>query len=370
MSSETLDAIKEHNMIFLSAQPDTVYFHWQVEVYLNNFSSFDIINNCYALFAIQGKPSKSLFNLKKKYNIIWYQDERTDAEKAYSPSVYPFLVKKFLQEYPELGKYVFMHDSDIILRKLPPFEKMFNDDINYLSDTISYIGYNYLIECSKRYKNKYPKLPENDLFIKMCQVVNINPKLVKENQKNSGGAQYFLKDVNYNLFAKIEKTCYSLHKFFKKYEKKNYIEHPIQSWCASMWAFLWELWKFGKKTQIAKELSFSWGTSTKKEYYQHNILHMAGVTEEKKKGRFCKSDYTNINIIKKIKENPNMFNYVEDNASKFYVKEIEKSACGNLGCTIKPNNDVFKNLILIILFILFILVILYLIMPTLNKIKD
>ena len=358
-SKITLETIKNNNMIFLSAQPDTTYFHWQVEVYLNNFSSFDIINNCYALFAIKDKPSKELLKLKKKYNIIWYKDERTNTEKAYSPSVYPFLVKKFLKQYPNLGKYIFMHDSDIILRKLPPFEKMLNDDINYLSDTISYIGYNYLIDCSKRYKNKYPKIPENDLFLNMCQAVNINPELVKENQQNSGGAQYFLKNVDYNLFAKIEKTCYILHDFFKKYDKKYNIEHPIQSWCASMWAFLWELWKSGKKTQISKELSFSWGTSSKKEYYQHNILHMAGVTQDKKKGRFCKSDYTNINIINKIKENPNMFKHVKDNASKFYVKEIEHTACGLDGCQ-KSKSLKFRQLFIIIILILIIFLFVYL----------
>ena len=38
---QVLEAIKKHNMIFISAQPDQVYFHWQVSLYLYQFAKHD-----------------------------------------------------------------------------------------------------------------------------------------------------------------------------------------------------------------------------------------------------------------------------------------------------------------------------------------
>jgi hypothetical protein len=33
-NNTTLDSILESRLIFLSTQPDDIYFHWQVELYL------------------------------------------------------------------------------------------------------------------------------------------------------------------------------------------------------------------------------------------------------------------------------------------------------------------------------------------------
>lgn len=360
--SKTLNAIEKNNMIFLSAQPDQIYFHWQVDVYLNNFNKFNLLKFSHTLFAVSNKPTQGLLNLMKKYkNIHWYLDERpNDQKKGYIPSLRQMLYKKFFSDYPHLGTAVFLHDSDIVFRKLPKFELLLNDNIGYLSDTVSYIGYKYLSDKSKEYKNKYQELPPNDLFLKMCHVVDVDPELVKQNQANSGGAQYLLKNINSSYFAEIEDKVYKLHAFFEKYKKKYTIDNHVQSWCNDMWVTLWVYWKNGGETKISNELSFSWGTSSKQEYYQHNILHMAGVTQKLKKGRFCKSDYTNTNILEKIKKKPNMFNYVKENASHFYVKEIEHTACGVQGCQVKDSTSWgLKEFILIIILVTFIFILLY-----------
>ena len=195
-SVKAVEAIKKHNMIFISAQPDTVYFHWQVALYMYQFSKHNIIDRCYALFGYTGnKPSKFVTDLAKKYPTVkFYKDTRID--KEYVPTIRPHILSKFFESYPHLGKNVFYHDSDIFLVKMPQFNLMLGDDIGYLSDTLSYIGYDYIKTCGDRYKEKYNNLPDNDIFKKMCKIMDIDPELVKKNQNNSGGAQYLLKNID------------------------------------------------------------------------------------------------------------------------------------------------------------------------------
>ena len=52
-----------------------------------------------------------------------------------SPSIKPFLISKWLEQYPQYGKSFFLHDADIIFRELPDFDKLMNDDIHYLNQS-------------------------------------------------------------------------------------------------------------------------------------------------------------------------------------------------------------------------------------------
>ena len=172
----TLNSIIDSRLIFISAQPDEVYSHWQAELYLYQFSKHGILDNCYAIFGYtQENPSVELIELKKKYpkNIVWYKDDRNiNVKNFYLPSIKPHCLKKFLRQYPSLGKNIFVHDSDILLVKLPKMELFLNDSIGYLSDTINYIGYEYIKGCCKRYKEKYPELPEDDLFLTLIKKIS------------------------------------------------------------------------------------------------------------------------------------------------------------------------------------------------------
>jgi len=157
------------NLIFISAQPDEIYFHWQVELYLYNFVKMGIAKNqCYAVFSIKDKPSDFIVNLKKEYpGIHWYQDDR-DKNVQYISSIRPHVLKKFFFDFPEKGKNVFYHDSDILFHHLPPFQDMLKDNICYLSDTIDYIGYQYFQKIDATYKAAYPNLKSLDLFRIIC----------------------------------------------------------------------------------------------------------------------------------------------------------------------------------------------------------
>ena len=308
------------SIIFISAQPDEIYFHWQVELYLDNFVKKGIPKNqLITLFSIIGEPSQFIVNLKKDYpGIYWYPDTRKD--KSYQPSIRPHILKQFFKEFSDLGKNVFYHDSDILFYKLPDFNTLIKDDIGYLSDTIGYIGYNYIKGCCERYSSKYSELPELDLLNKMAAATNISVELIKENQANSGGAQYILKNIDSDYWEQVEIDSNRLSEVMKNYEKKYPISHHIQKWTADMWSVLWNYWKLGNKTKIHSEISFSWATHKTADkvwgYEYHNIFHLAGITTEFMKTNpdyFYKGVYHNKNMLKVLKEDIHGFDYVNVN---------------------------------------------------------
>jgi hypothetical protein len=61
-------------LLYVSAQPDVSYFHWQVEVYVNNFVRKGIpLENIHVLFGIpdnKTEPSTWGLKLKEKYQMF------------------------------------------------------------------------------------------------------------------------------------------------------------------------------------------------------------------------------------------------------------------------------------------------------------
>jgi hypothetical protein len=278
-----------NDLVFVSAQPDVPYFHWQSEIYINNFIEKGIKpKNIHVIFSLSNKEKPSDESIKlKRYgvNIHHYIDERKD--KSYIPSIKPFLISKWLEEYPDLGKNFFLHDADIVFRELPDFNNILNDDIIYLSDTIGYIGYNYIKDCCDRYEKKHPNSKNEQLLEEMVNIVGVTIECVKCNQENSGGGQYIIKNTNKDIWEKIYNDCTPLYRQMLDYQKRFPINPgQIQFWTAEMWSLLWNLWYFGLETKIHSDLDFSWATDDIKTYEKKPILHMAGVTDNLKSTKF------------------------------------------------------------------------------------
>jgi hypothetical protein len=313
------------NLLFVSSQPDVPYFHWQVRVYIHNFIERGIDpSKIHVLFGIVNgntEPTKESLEIKKLgVNVHHYSDNREF--KHYIPNIKPYLVYQWLKEFPEYGKSFFLHDSDIIFRVLPDFDKLLNDNVCYLSDTIGYIGYNYIMDCCLRYENQHPTSEKGQLLKEMCDVVGVTPDCIQCNQENSGGGQYIIKNTDWMVWEKIYVDCAPLYDQMLDYQKRFPINPgQIQFWTAEMWSLLWNLWYFGKETKITKELDFSWATDELSIYNKRPILHMAGVTEDLKRRKFYKGDYINVSPLDLLKENINHFDYVEENSStKKYIE--------------------------------------------------
>jgi hypothetical protein len=301
-------------MIFICAQPAILYYSWQVEVMINNFIENNINESDIHIisYIVNNKLPNQWVKLKEYYkNVNFYFYDDTRKTKHYISSIRPNILKQHFKLYPEITKdKIFYHDSDILLTKEIDWSKFESDDIFYGSDTRSYVGYNYI------------KSKGDDILNKMLEIVDIDGELVKKNQDNTIGAQYILKDIDYNFWENIENNSenlyYEITKLNNIKKKENLQYHELQIWCADMFAILWEIWKQNKETKISDDLSFSWGTSSMSEYNKHNIFHNAGVTTSKD-GLFYKGEYIN-----KLPYNLNL-SIKEGTASRKYYEAVQKT---------------------------------------------
>lgn len=322
-------------ILFVSAQPDVPYFIWQIKIYVNNFIEKGInpnqIHVVLGIVKVNGKPSEESIKLKDLgINVYHFIDERN--KKTYIPSIKPYLISKWIKLNSDYGKLFFLHDADIIFNKLPNFNKLINDDICYLSDTIGYIGYNYIIDCCDRYEKAHPKSEKGQLLKEMANIVGVSVDVIKDNQENSGGGQYLIKNTTFEVWNKIYKDSTNLYDQMLDYQKRFPISPgEIQFWTAEMWSLIWNLWMYNYKTKITNELDFSWATDSLKVYEKRPILHMAGVTEDMKFKKFYKGDFINVDPIEMLKKDYNHFNFIENNSTtvkyvdniKSYIKKCE-----------------------------------------------
>jgi hypothetical protein len=279
--------------IFLSAQPDVPYFHWQVEVMIHNFIKVGINPNWIEVLWATDGPMRSpeLNALAMRYpHVRFFSYQKTITENhGYIPILRPDIIEQHYKRFPDLrGETIFYHDSDIIFKTLPDFDSMHSDLYWYLSDTVSYIGANYI------------KSKSNDLFIDLCSLTQTLPELVEKNQENSGGAQYLMKGTTAQYWKKVKEDSLALYKYmadrerleretFNQDQLKGY--NPIQKWCADMWAVLWGAWSMGAQTLITQDLDFSWGTSHISDWEKCNIMHNAGVTSNNGGRLFYKGEF-------------------------------------------------------------------------------
>lgn len=314
-------------MKFVTAQPDVKYFHWQCEIYCNNFVNLGINPNDIVIIFGSQSGIESTFSKRFKergFNVHYYQDLRRKTH--YIPSIKPYLISKWVADNKEDAKNIFLHDADIIFRELPDFNTLLNDDLNYLSDTVSYIGYNYIMDCNKRYVDKYNLSHLDSLIQTMCTSVNIEEEIVKNNQINSGGGQYILKNTDWEFWYQSYIDSTILYDAMINYHNKYKIDTGnIQFWTAEMWSILWNLWKRGFKTKVTDELSFCWATCPLSNYYKTKILHIAGVTHLLKDKLFFKGEFTSINPIKSLLLDATRFDYIDkDSTTNIYIEEMRK----------------------------------------------
>jgi len=282
-------------MTFIYAQPDVPYFHWQVEVFIHSAMKSGINPNWIEiLFAYDETPSDEGLKLAQKYPFIrfFFYQKTVSENYGYIPILRPDVLEQHFFKYPELSnEIIFYHDSDIIFRELPDFNLLNDDDFWYLSDTISYIGSDYI-------KSKSDKL-----LTDMCNIAGVSRELVEENNANSGGAQYLMKGIDHLFWRDVKFVSLDLYKYMLDAEmaerptltgEELNTYNPIQKWCADMWAVLWCGLKTGHQVRLSPELGFSWGSSWGcHEWNLHKIMHNAGVTDNMGGRCFYKGDYIN-----------------------------------------------------------------------------
>ena len=213
------------NLRFICAQPRLVYYAWQVEVMINNFIKNGINPNSIDILVAWNPNDKTnepstieMWNkLAIHYNSVrffFYEDTR-EKPIRYISSIRPNILKQHFKAHPELkNEAIFYHDSDILFTKPFDWTPFLNDDILYLTDTNSYINSSYILSKGE------------DVYNKMCEIVGIDTIIPKLMNSNSGGAQYILKNIDWQYWEKVEVDCEKLYFEISQLNQKKKKEDP------------------------------------------------------------------------------------------------------------------------------------------------
>jgi hypothetical protein len=302
-------------LYYMCVQPATLYYAWQVEVMVNNFLKNGISSELIQILAVISSGEVPLMwkQLEAKYpnvRFFFYNDLRLD--KIYQPSIKPHIMAQHFERFPELKhEAIFYHDCDMVFTGPVDWSKFVYDDVWYLSNTSSYIGATYIK--SKKY----------GIYERMCEIIDIEQNIPEDNEENTGGAQYILKNVDAVYWHKVEKDSNTLYAFFQEHLKEHPHSptyHPIQAWTAEMWATLWNGWFFTHEIKVVKEMEFCWPTNDIQSWDTCNIYHNAGVVDTKS-GMFHKGSYINVVPYSIAQED-----FSSQKCSYRYVREILNTA--------------------------------------------
>lgn len=280
-------------LVYVCIQPQDKYYIWQVNMWLESCKTHGIFNTAEVhilLYKPDGhakwyKEWKALEDLYPEAKFFRYEDRGIrNLLHVYIPLLRPHTLAQHFRQHTELSKKAILyHDCDIILNKPLDIAKYLDDDVAYVSDTIfpnDYMSHKYFeskgkdVEEAKReeYKNV-------DVLAEAGAIVGISKETIVSNYENTGGAQYLLKNIDYTFWEKVQKDSIEMVLYLKSINRRWFEseEKGIQSWCSDMWAVLWNIWKRGGETKIAKEMDFCWATDVIEKLQTHPILHMAGV---------------------------------------------------------------------------------------------
>ena len=276
---------------FICAQPDDVYYTWQVHLWLESLKKLGHSDKAIVLVytpsfrEYNGKWEK-IMELYPEAQFAFYKDEG-DVSKylgVYIPVLRPFSLMKYFQEHPEMSsKAVFYCDCDILFTEKFNVDDYINDEICYLSDTNSYINASYF---DSKIKDVLPeKLEEyktRDVLAELTSLIGINREIAEANNDHSGGAQYFLKNVDSEFWKKVMNDCILIRVYLQNINKEFFKNEDkgFQSWCADMWAVLWNLWLRDIETKNISEMDFSWASDPIEKVHKLGMFHNAGITKK------------------------------------------------------------------------------------------
>ena len=274
---------------FIQSCPSDIYYTWQVHLWLESLKEKGHSDKAISvIFTPKGRENrdkwKQIEDLYPEAEFHFYADEDNLNRLIgiYIPVLRPYVLWKYFKENPRRSAdAIFYCDSDILFTKDFNVDQFLEDDVNYLSDTNSYINAKYF---DSKIKDVLPeKLEEykaRDILGELTSIIGINREICEANNENSGGAQYLLKNVDAYFWSKVMNDCILIRTYLQKVNREFFKDENsgFQSWCADMWAVLWNIWLREQETKVVDELAFAWATDPIVKLDTHTILHNAGIT--------------------------------------------------------------------------------------------
>lgn len=290
--------------ILITCQPDDQYFIWQNHLYVESClnQGFEEEQIHILLYKPKGRDYnenwEKLNNIYPKLNIFVYEDNGVQPFlPIYIPILRPHLMWQHFKRFPELEqKTIIYTDCDILWLEGLDIEKFFIDDTCYISNAKSYMNNSYF---ESKYKDiledKKEEASTRDFLKEICDIVGIPKEIAIENNNNTGGVQYILKNVSSAFWKKVEVDTLNIRTHLLGINRQFYKNENagIQSWCADLWAVLFNLWYHDKNVKVVAEMDFAWSTDPIIKLDTCAILHNAGVVSVNHNGwkAFYKGKY-------------------------------------------------------------------------------
>jgi hypothetical protein len=283
--------------ILITCQPDDQYFIWQNHLYIESCieAGFEEENIHILLYKPSGRIHnenwKKLKEFYPKLNIFLYEDRGVQKHLGiYIPILRPHILWQHFEAFPELKDRTIVYtDCDILWTKNPQLEKYYKDEVSYVSDATSYLNNSYFESKIKDVlPEKLEQYKQRDVVKELCTITGIDKQTVLDNNSNTGGVQYILKNVDAEFWKKVERDVLLIRTHLLTFNKEFFKDENsgIQSWCADLWAVQYNLWRIGE-CKVLSELSFAWATDPIQRIETHNILHNAGITGTEMNGYPC-----------------------------------------------------------------------------------
>jgi len=277
---------------FICAQPDDTYYTWQVHLWLESLKK---INHSKDAIVLVFTPKDRTPDLPKWQRInelypeaefVFYTDDHdiTPLLGIYVSVLRPYVLWRYFKANPKrVADAIFYCDCDIVFSERFNIDALIEDDINYVSDTNSYINASYfdskvhdvLLEKKEEYATR-------DVLAEVTSLIGVNRQIAEEHNLNSGGAQYLLKNIDAKFWSKVMNDCLVIRTYLQHINKEFFESENkgFQSWCADMWSVLWNLWLRDVAPKVVPEMGFSWATDTIDRLETHPIYHNAGISSE------------------------------------------------------------------------------------------
>jgi len=279
------------DLVFIQSCPDDDYYIWQTHLWLESLKNIGKSEKAISLIFTpnnreQNTRWKSLESLYPESEFFYLKDEDnlTKLIGIYISIPRPYMLKKYFQLHPELKeKAIFYSDCDVLFTDKFNVDKYIDDDVNYVSNTLSYISDKYFDSKIKDViPEKLEEYKQRDILNETCKLVGVSREIAEINSGNSGGAQYLLKNIDYKFWDKCITDCIRIRLHLQNVNKQffNSENKGFQSFCADMWAVLWGLWYKEVDVKIVPEMDFAWASDGIKRIEEVGIYHNAGITSK------------------------------------------------------------------------------------------
>lgn len=301
----------------ISCVPDQSSFVWQTAVNLLNAREYGFSDKAQVLVFLSHDQLNRGFNGKWKYlerkfpesQFFYYPDNenvtRVMVAFEYIPLLRLQMLQKHWKKFPELQeKAIYYHDSDTVFTQYPRFLDLYkDDDINYLSDTKTYLNSDYFE--SKR-KDVSPEKEEAfrtiDPLDKVAKITRTTKDTWIKNKDNTGGAQYLLKNIDLQFWVDCFNDSISIRTYLMDINKRFFPseEKGYQSWVADMLSVIGNLWNRNRTVITPPEMNFAWASQYIQEWTNNTIYHDASASPDpfEKDGKLYRTFFKRGNRIK------------------------------------------------------------------------